>query len=286
MNLAPLHGVPNPPVEALPFAERINRFATLSLLGGAILVFLTGCAATQPISVSNHPVAIAIMADMVLVEAGTFVMGSDADDAKKSESPAHEVSVNSFYISKFEVTQALFESVLGGSNSFFVDPKVPVNNLSWQQAVYFIERLNELTGDSYRLPTEAEWEFAAIGGNKSQGFKYSGSNNIEDVAWYAKNANNSAQQVGLKQPNELGLYDMTGNVGEFVIDQFDERFYRVSPKNNPSNAQDSDINLTHKTTRGGSFAYDEDESENYRRDFASQSILMSDLGLRLAKDAN
>ncbi|WP_227006623.1 formylglycine-generating enzyme family protein [Shewanella donghaensis] len=257
---------------------------SLGLLGAVVLAFLAGCSTTQ--SNSNHPISVAIMADMVLVEGGSFIMGSDSDDAKRAEQPAHEVSVSSFYIAKFEVTQELFASVMGGSNSFFVDPKVPVNNLSWQQAVYFVEQLNELTGDNYRLPTEAEWEFAAIGGNESKGFIYSGSNNIDDVAWYAKNANNRAHQVGLKQPNELGLYDMTGNVGEFVIDQFDERFYRVSPKENPSNAQHSDINLTHKTTRGGSFAYDADESENYRRDFASQSILMSDLGLRLARDAN
>lgn len=268
---------------SISLIKRTNRFITLGLISVASMVFIAGCSST---SVSKHPIAVAIMQDMVLVEGGSFLMGSDSDTAKRSEQPAHEVSVDSFYISKFEVTQALFDSVMGGSNSFFVNPDVPVNNLSWQQAVYFTERLSEITGDNFRLPTEAEWEFAAIGGNKSKGYTYSGSNNIDDVAWYAGNAKRSAQPVGLKAPNELGLYDMTGNVGEFVIDQFDERFYQRSPKHNPSNAQHSEINLTHKTTRGGSFDYDADESENFRRDFASQSILMSDLGLRLVKDAN
>lgn len=269
-------------VNANSLTKLTRKFAAHTIISVAMLTSLSGCSS---FSASTHPVSVEIMTDMVLVEGGTFIMGSDLDSSKKSEKPAHEVSVNSFYISKYEVTQALFESVMGGSNSFFVDPNTPVNNLSWQQAVYFIERLNKLTGDNFRLPTEAEWEFAAIGGNHSKGFIYSGSNNIDDVAWYAANSKNSAQPVGLKMPNELGLYDMTGNVGEFVIDQFDERFYLISPKNNPNNAQHSDVNLTHKSTRGGSFAYDADESENFRRDFASQSILMSDLGLRLAKDA-
>lgn len=268
------------PVIALRTRSRqINRQL---MFGAAAVMILAGCSSTpEPI----HPIAQAIMADMVLVDGGEFIMGSNADNASKAEKPAHEVKVDSFYIAKFEVTQALFESVMGGSNSYFVDPNVPVNNLSWQQAQYFIERLNELTGENFRLPTEAEWEFAAIGGNKSKGFTYSGSNNIEDVAWYAKNANNRAHPVGQKLPNELGLYDMTGNVGEFVQDKFDDGFYRYSPKDNPVNLEDTQVHLAHKATRGGSFAYDADESENYRRDFASQSILMSDLGLRLAKNA-
>lgn len=245
----------------------------------ALPILLSGCA-TKP----DHPIALKINQDMVLVEGGEYVMGSDAPEAAKSERPAHTVKVNSFYLSKFEVTQELFESVMGSSMSFFADPNVPVNNLSWQQANYFVERLNELTGENYRLPTEAEWEFAAKGGNESKGYTYAGSNNIDDVAWYVGNANNRAHPVGLKQPNELGLYDMTGNVGEFVQDAFDDGFYRFSPADNPNNAKHSDSGLSHKSVRGGSFSYGADESENFRRDFASQSIIMSDMGLRLAKD--
>lgn len=242
---------------------------------------LAGCS-KQP----TDPLAQEINQDMVLVEGGSYIMGSDSPEAADTEKPAHKVKVNSFYISKFEVTQELFDEVLGSSLTYFPDPQNPVNNVSWQQANYFIEKLNEKTGENYRLPTEAEWEYAAIGGPKSKGFTYSGSNNIDDVAWYAGNSGNKAHKVGQKKPNELGLYDMTGNVGEFVIDAFDTEYYQNSPEDNPSNAEDTDIDLAHKSVRGASFAYDKDESENYRRDFASQSALMSDMGFRLVKDAD
>ena len=256
------------------------NYKHLTTAGSILLTLMVSGCATTP----EHPIAQRINQDMVLVEGGSFSMGSDADSAKKAETPAREVTVNSFYISKFEVTQEIFESVMGSSMSYFPNPQVPVNNLSWQQAVYFVDQLNELTGENYRLPTEAEWEFAAKGGNKSEGYIYSGSNNLDDIAWYSKNSENSAHPVGLKQPNELGLYDMTGNVGEFVIDAFDDTYYRYAPSDNPNNAKHSDIGLSHKSVRGGSFAYDSDESESYRRDFASQSITMSDMGLRLVKD--
>ncbi|MCK6262766.1 formylglycine-generating enzyme family protein [Vibrio sp. ZSDE26] len=251
-------------------------------LAGAIslTLLMSGCAVQPP-----HPIAQLIDQDMVLVEGGQYVRGSDLDEAHRSEKPAREVTVGDFYISKFEVTQELFESVMGSSYSFFQHPQVPVNNLSWQQANYFIEQLNEMTGENYRLPTEAEWEFAAKGGNYSQNYTYAGSDNIDEVAWYAGNANNRAHPVGQKLPNELGLYDMTGNVGEFVIDAFDDTFYRYGPTDNPNNAKDTPVHLAHKSVRGGSFSYSAELSENYRRDFASQSIIMSDMGLRLAKDA-
>ena len=257
-----------------------NRTKILMVAAIALGSTLVGCSSFAP-----HPTAALIEQDMVKVEGGEFTMGSSAQEAKSSEQPAHLVSVDSFYMSKFEVTQSLFESVMGSSLSYFQSPDVPVNNLSWQQANYFIEKLNELTNENYRLPTEAEWEFAARGGNLSQGYIYSGSNNIEDVAWYSENADNQAHPVGSKLPNELGLYDMTGNVGEFVIDAYDDTFYRYSPSDNPSNAHDTNIGLAHKSVRGGSFSYDANESENYRRDFASQSIIMSDMGLRLVRDA-
>ncbi|WGV99404.1 SUMF1/EgtB/PvdO family nonheme iron enzyme [Vibrio sp. YMD68] len=260
---------------------KIFNYRHLSaLLAITFTLSISGCA-TQP----PHPIALEINQALVLVEGGTFTMGSNLPKATKAEQPARDVTVDSFYIAKFEVTQALFESVMGSSHSFFQDPQVPVNNLSWQQANYFIDQLNELTGENYRLPTEAEWEFAAQGGIKSQGYIYSGSNNVDDVAWYSENSNNRAHPVGQKMPNELGIYDMTGNVGEFVSDAFDDTFYRFGPTDNPHNAEHTSLHLAHKSVRGGSFAYDADQSENYRRDFASQSIIMSDMGLRLAKDA-
>ncbi|MCE7578196.1 formylglycine-generating enzyme family protein [Aliivibrio fischeri] len=259
------------------FFIKNKTFLSISLLCFALL----GCTSTPP-----HPITQKIEQNMVSVQGGEFQMGSNAPEAKKSEKPEHAVFVDDFYISKFEVTQEIFESVMGSSLSYFQDPNVPVNNLSWQQANFFIQKLNELTGETYRLPTEAEWEYAARGGNLSKGYIYSGSDNIDDVAWYSKNANNRAHPVGMKQPNELGLYDMTGNVGEFVSDAYDDNFYRVSPKNNPNNARDEASGLVHKSVRGSSFSYDANESENYRRDFASQSIIMSDMGLRLVRDKN
>ncbi|MCQ1058980.1 formylglycine-generating enzyme family protein [Photobacterium sp. ZSDE20] len=264
-----------------PTLKRV-AFTTLS---GFAVVAVTTWITTDLFASTPHPIMQNIETDMVLVEGGQFEMGSDLTVASKAEKPARTVSVDSFYISKFEVTQALFESVMGSSMSYFNNPNVPVNNLSWQQANYFIDQLNTLTGANYRLPTEAEWEFAAKGGNKNQGYTYSGSDSIDDVAWYAGNANDRAHPVGQKKPNELGLYDMTGNVGEFVIDAYDEGFYRHGPTENPNNAQDSSIGLAHKSVRGGSFAYDENLSENYRRDFASQNIIMADMGLRLVRDA-
>ncbi|MGB2078506.1 MAG: formylglycine-generating enzyme family protein [Vibrio sp.] len=247
--------------------------------GGLIILGLTACG--EPVD----PLAQKINDNLVRVDGGKFIMGSDSPHANMADKPAHPVEVDSFYISKFEVTQALFDEVMGGSNSYFADPKVPVNNISWKQANQFIEKLNQMTGETYRLPTEAEWEYAAIGGKKSKGYTYSGSSDIDKVAWYAKNSNNKAHQVGQKEPNELGLYDMTGNVGELVIDSYDVKFYQRSPKLNPVNAKDEEQPAALKTVRGGSFAYDADESESYRRDFASQSIVMADIGLRLAKDA-
>ena len=257
------------------FLSNTKTLLTTIILSSA----LVGCVSAPP-----HPIALKIDNNMVRVDPGEYVMGSDAHEAKKAEKPAHPVTVNGFYISKFEVTQEIFEAVMGSSMSYFQSPNIPVNNLSWQQANFFIEKLNEMTGETYRLPTEAEWEYAARGGNESKGYAYSGSNNIDDVAWYSQNANNQAHPVGMKQPNELGLYDMTGNVGEFVSDAYDANFYRYSPKDNPNNARNEASGLAHKSVRGSSFSYNANESENYRRDFASQSIIMADMGLRLVKD--
>ena len=257
------------------FFTKTKILLTLILLSA----FLIGCTKTPP-----HPIAQQINQDMVRVDGGNFLMGSDSNQAKKSEKPTHIVTLNDFYIAKFEVTQQLFESIMGSSLSYFQSPNIPVNNLSWQQANYFIKKLNQITGETYRLPTEAEWEYAARGGQLSQGYIYSGSNNIDAVAWYSKNAQNKAHPVGIKQPNELGLYDMTGNVGEFVSDAYDDNFYRYSPQDNPTNSRQEASGLAHKSVRGSSFSYNAKESENYRRDFASQSIIMSDIGLRLVKD--
>ncbi|MEZ9822096.1 formylglycine-generating enzyme family protein [Shewanella sp. 10N.286.45.A1] len=242
------------------------------------LFLLQGCALNSNI---DNELKDKLLSGMVLVKGGSFEMGGTCVEQPKCVHPRRTVTLDDFYIGKFEVTQGLFDSVLGSSNSYFQGENYPVNNLSWQQAKYFITKLNLKTGLEFRLPTEAEWEFAAKGGIHSENYTYSGSNILEDVGWFVKNSNNQAHPVGLKQANELGIYDMTGNVGEMTEDAYDAEYYQYGPKLNPVNALDSKHHLAYKSVRGGSFAYDSNESENFRRDSASQSAVMPDIGLRL-----
>ena len=139
-----------------------------------------------------------LIEEMVWVEGGSFIMGSDKTTALKREQPQHQVTIDGFYIAKTEVTQALFKELMGWNYSYFPCDNCAVNNISWFNMQLFIQRLNKVTGKIFRLPTEAEWEYAAKGGQKSQGYIYSGSNNIEDVAWYSKNSKRKSQQVAQK----------------------------------------------------------------------------------------
>jgi len=172
--------------------------------------------------------------EMVFVEGGTFMMGctkEQGSDCWDDEKPAHQVTLSSYYIGKYEVTQAQWVAVMGKNPSTFKGDQLPVNKVNWNDAQEFIRRLNSLTGKQYRLPTEAEWEFAARGGNNSRGYKYSGSNTVGDVAWYAENSRRSTHPVGTKQPNELGIYDMSGNVSEWCNDWYGD--YTDSPQTDP-----------------------------------------------------
>ena len=156
--------------------------------------------------------------NMVYVQGGTFMMGATSEqgsDAYDNEKPAHQVTLSSFSIGRYEVTQEEWQAVMGSNPSWFKGPKRPVENVSWDDCQAFIKKLNEMTGKQFRLPTEAEWEFASRGGIKSQGYKYSGSNNLNSVAWYADNSGNTTHDVGQESPNELGIYDMSGNVWEW-----------------------------------------------------------------------
>ena len=157
---------------------------------------------------------------MVEVRGGTFTMGATSEqevDAFGDEKPAHEVTLSDYYIGKTEVTQALWKAVMGNNPSYFEGENLPVECISWHDCKTFISKLNALTGKNFRMPTEAEWEYAARGGSKSRGYKYSGSNTLDDVAWYSGNSDSETHEVGTKSPNELGLYDMSGNVSELSL---------------------------------------------------------------------
>lgn len=157
--------------------------------------------------------------DMVYVKGGTFTMGTVAkqgSDAEDDEKLAHKVTLPDYYIGKHQVTQRLWMAVMGGENpSRHQGNDYPVECVNWSDIQEFIVKLNSLTGKTFTLPTEAQWEFAARGGNKSKDYKYSGSNNLDDVGWYMGNSNRKIHAVGQKLPNELGLYDMSGNVYEW-----------------------------------------------------------------------
>ena len=185
---------------------------------------------------------------MVNVNGCTFTMGATSEqgsDASEIEKPAHKVTLDSFEIGLTEVTQELWQAVMGSNPSEFKGPKLPVENVSWNDCQEFIMKLNESTGERFRLPTEAEWEYAARGGNKCQAYKYSGSNDIDFVAWYYGNSIRKTHEVATKRSNELGLYDMSGNVGEWCYDIYSS--YSNSSQTNPTGPKKG----TDRVIRGG-----------------------------------
>ena len=227
-------------------------------------VIATSCGKDEPDEPKTETFTVnGVSFKMVAIKGGTFTMGADGDDFDYLEKPAHEVTLSSYCIGQTEVTQALWQAVMGSNPSYFSSRKNyatnlqrPVECVSWNDCQTFITKLNQLTGRTFRLPTEAEWEFAARGGNKSQGYKYSGSNNIDDVAWYwfsvRSQVNDDAvygttQTVATKAPNELGLYDMSGNVWEWCQDWFDA--YSSDAQTNPVGPSTGDK----RVNRGGSW---------------------------------
>lgn len=188
--------------------------------------------------------------EMVFVQGGTFTMGCTSEqgsDCDADESPSHRVTVSDFYIGKYEVTQKQWKAVMGNNPSYHKGDNLPVESVSWLDIQKFVKRLNAQTGKHYRLPTEAEWEYASRGGNRSNGYKYSGSNVIGNVAWYDGNSGSETHPVGSKFPNELGLYDMSGNVYEWCSDWYGS--YGSSAQSNPVGA----ANRSNRVLRSGSW---------------------------------
>ena len=227
-----------------------GQTATLS---GMLSTNTTSSVASGTLSSGNIitiPVKKGISIEMVRVEAGTFTMGAtpEMEYPWNDEKPTHQVILtNDYYIGKYEVTQALWQAVMGKNPSKFKGDNLPVENVSWDDCQEFISKLNSVTGKAFRLPTEAEWEYAARGGKKSRGYQYSGSNNISDVAWYTDNSGSKTHAVGSKQENELGIYDMSGNVWEWCQDWYGT--YSSSSQVNPTGAASG----SRRVFRGGSW---------------------------------
>ncbi|MCQ2343406.1 MAG: formylglycine-generating enzyme family protein [Paludibacteraceae bacterium] len=224
---------------------------------------------------------------MIYVEGGSFVMGTnDTIDTYPRERPAHKVRVNSFYIAETEVTQELWETVMNENPSRHSDYKqLPVENVTWAECQEFIARLNELTEEHFSLPTEAEWEFAATGGRKSKSFMFSGSNYPPEIGWIMDNSGNETHGVKEKMPNELGIYDMTGNVWEWCQDWFATDYYSFSPEDNPQGPE-LDPNLPADSVachpvRGGGFSTVANRCRNTHRAGVDPEIPAQNYGLRL-----
>ena len=218
---------------------------------------------------------------MVAVEGGTFQMGApDSDtEANDDEKPQHFVTLSDFYIGETEVTQALWKAVMGSNPSDFLGDNLPVERVSWEDCQAFLTKLNGMTGQTFRLPTEAEWEYAARGGKKTQGCQYSGSNDINLVAWYWDNSGTKTHEVGTKTANELGLFDMSGNVYEWCQDWFGD--FSSEAQTNPTGPETG----SDRVFRGGSWFNTARYCRvSYRCD-DSPSVRFNCLGLRLAMSA-
>ncbi|PJC87469.1 hypothetical protein CSW98_06130 [Vibrio sp. HA2012] len=214
--------------------------------------------------------------EFIPVKGGCYPMGDIFGVGYDTELPVHEVCVDDFYMGKYEVTQTQWQAVMGDNPSDHQGSSQPVENVSWKEVNRFIDKLNQKSGKKYRLPTEAEWEYAARSGGKDE--KYAGSNNaVADISWFKINSNNRPHSVGQKRPNGLGLYDMSGNVWEWCQDGFDERYYADSPRKNPQGYTKGSL----RVSRGGSWLSDQSEQRTTRRNMHGDDDKSNNIGFRL-----
>lgn len=223
--------------------------------------------------------------DMVDVDGGTFIMGSNDADADADESPIHIEMVQSFKIGRYEVTQKLWKRVMHDKNpSLFKGDNRPVENVSWDDIQLFIFRLNRVTGHKYRLPTEVEWEYAAKGGNRSSGYRYSGGE-LEQTGWFVGNSDNTTHDVGLLNPNELDIFDMTGNVHEWCEDLYDSLAYCKNEECRQPFQTDGKKSAI-RVYRGGSWSSSDKYCRISNRNKHTADLRHPCLGFRLAEDSN
>ena len=262
------------PATPIAPSQALTDDSDVTVLGGAETIYSVG----PVLKATGDPILDRLVANMVYVAGGTFMMGANPGDSEAYdwEKPRHQVTLSGFSIGRYEVTQEEWEAVMGSNPSKFNGKKRPVEQVSWDDCQEFIRKLNEKTGKRFRLPTEAEWEFAARGGNKSQGYLYSGSNSLDAVAWNTSNSGSTTHDVGQKSPNELGLYDMTGNVYEWCSDWYGN--YSSSSQTNPAGpASGSD-----RVFRGGSWYSIARNCRVSFRNYSAPGYRSTDLGLRLA----
>lgn len=237
---------------------------------------------SNPATSTNDRILAQIENDMVTINGGTISIGAtyEQENPMDREYPIHEVTISSFKLSRYEVTQEQWQAVMTENPSHNIGANRPVDNVSWNDCQRFINRLNQLTGKNYRLPTEAEWEFAARGGNNSRNCQFSGSDYADGVAWHSGNSGNTSHDVGQKQPNELGLYDMSGNVFEWCSDFYGN--YSYGHQYDPTGPSSSSSNQ--HVGRGGGYNLGAKFCRVSGRTPGKANYKSTSLGLRLAHD--
>ena len=220
-----------------------------------------------------------LLDNMVFVDGGSFYMGvEDQEDDDCKDATRHWVSIDPFFMSRFEVTQELWTTVMDYNPAQFQHPEKPVENVSWEETHVFINKLNQLTGMDFRLPTEAEWEFAARGGTNSLDYQFAGSDFPSAVAWFEQNSECNTHIVGTKRPNELGIFDMSGNVAEWCQDLYQHDYYKNSPTNNPKGPQQG----YNRVNRGGSWINEHKYARVFHRNLDTTQTKSPSIGFRLA----
>ena len=252
------------------------------LIGLCVCTLFCQCKKDEKKASSPEEIVAQIEKDMIKVDSATFTMGATPDqgaEASHQEKPAHKVTLSPYSIGKTEVTQAQWNAVMGTNPSANKGNNYPVENVSWDDCQQFIAKLNQMTGKNYRLPTEAEWEFACRGGSKSTNGKYSGGDKVLDHAWFALNKQGRTHEVATKEPNELGIYDMSGNVAEWCSDGFG--MYTEEPQTNPTGVDTND----HRVFRGGNWHSQPKECRSAYRNCKLKDFKDAGLGFRLVLPA-